>query len=228
MSVLVLVCCCSFDADFRFELFYQPLPGLVGTGPALAAARTAAGRQADATGGSPSASGAAVAGWAARPLGPDREAYQRSAQALAALGKAPPSFDSWLLGRVAAAGSDADRGSSEYGQPEASAPDYQGPPPATSPATLTLASVPVDEGKSRLLTSGTPKSSTASCIVTLLSSLLPHDLNLLLASAAVAVLHYTQLPLCSLCIPQKILRLCAALARSSNSFQGSNFGSNHA
>ena len=46
--------------------------------------------------------------------------------------------------------------------PEASAPDYQGPPPATSPATLTLASVPVDEGKSRLLTSGTPKSSTAS------------------------------------------------------------------
>ena len=112
--------------------------------------------------------------------------------------------------------------------PEASAPDYQGPPPATSPATLTLASVPVDEGKSRLLTSGTPKSSTASWIVTLLSLPLPHDLNLLLASAAVAVLHYTQLPLCSLCIPQKILRLCAALARSSNSFQGSNFGSNHA
>ena len=102
-DICVLACArsASFDSDFRLELFYLPLPGLAGTGPALSAARAAAGRQADSHSTSVLLRSTSTTCAEVRPLAQDREAHQRLAQALLALGKTPPSFEGWLLGRVA-------------------------------------------------------------------------------------------------------------------------------
>ncbi len=142
--------CAQFDSDFRIELFYLPLPGQTGTGPALDRARAAAGRlsaaAAAAAGGSftptvahPSAAAApapAPAAPADRPLASDRDAHHRAVQALAALGHPAPSFDAWLLGRAAAPGPQPHRTAAPATRP---GPSEAPMPPAPSPLPPTYA-----------------------------------------------------------------------------------------
>jgi hypothetical protein len=97
--------CAHFDSDFRVELFYLPLSGQTGTGPALDRARAAAAAAAPAAA-NPAAAAPppAAAAAAAYPLASDRDAHSKAVQALTALGHPAPSFDDWLLGRAAAPG----------------------------------------------------------------------------------------------------------------------------